>query len=161
MAIKGIANSDLIVDPGLKNFFDNSMDFKQRRAVFMSAYRKAAKPLVQETKQNLKSRRKSKAAGSNLNKSIGVKAKSKQVMLLVGARTYGNFKGFHGHLLNYGTQERFRKTKSRKRVSTGKMPAMNFWTDALESKTELVGNSIQGEIENALRKWTERKGISV
>lgn len=159
MAIKGKVSAKFIVDPGLRYFFLNSLSPRQQNSTIMKAYRKSAKPLVQATKRNLKLRRKTKNTGSALFKAIGTKPVTKKTILLVGSRIYKGFTGYHGHLVNYGTKQRYRKTKKGRRVSTGRMPAMNFWSDALKSEGSRVGNSMTSNLEKSLIEWTKRKGM--
>lgn len=161
MAIRGTVDARLIVDPGLRNFFQNSLNPRQQKSMIMSAYRKSAKPLVTAAKGNLRSRRSTKNTGSSLYKALGVKPNSRKVIMLVGSRTYKSFTGFHGHLVEYGTKQRFRKTKTGKRVPTGRVKPMRFWTDALRSTADTVGNSITKNIEITLLDWTKKKGIRI
>jgi hypothetical protein len=161
MAIRGTVDAQLIVDPGLRNFFNNALSKSQQKSMMMKAYKKSANPLVKATKQNLRARRKTRNVGSSLYKSIGVKPNRRRMTMHIGARTYRNFDGNHGHLVNYGTKQRYRKTRGGRRVPVGRMPAMNFWTDALQQTSNTVGNTITSNLEATLLDWTRKKGIRV
>jgi hypothetical protein len=147
---------DLFGDKELNAFFHDTLRFSQQKSVMITAYRKAARPLVSTIKQNLRSRTK-RTGTNNLLKSIGVKpGKGKYPKLLVGSRTFGNYKGFHGHLINLGTELRRRPTKSGASVSTGKIKGNKFFSDAVESQGQNVSNKVGNELLTSLQKMVER-----
>jgi len=147
---------DLYGEEELNNFFHKTLTFGQQKSVMLSAYRKAGKPLIDTARQLLRSRRKSASKGSSLDKSFGMKPmRSKKPALLVGSRRFGGFKGFHGHLVDSGTVKRYRKTKNGK-VSTGTMPALNIWSDALQKETPGMIQNMRGELIESLNRLVQR-----
>ena len=145
---------DLFGDEELNKFFHETLKWSQQKSVFLSAYRKAAKPLVRTARQNLRSRRKSPHNPKGLYASIGVKpGRSRKPVLLAGARTFGNWKGNAGHLVDTGTGS-IRSTKKGK--STGKMPGNHFWTDALKTEERTVKHLMSDELMLSLKKLVDR-----
>lgn len=67
------------------------------------ALKKVAKPFIKDIRENIND------VTGNLRKSIGVikkvKSRKGRPYILVGPRYYGNFKGFHAHLVEYGRQQ--------------------------------------------------------
>lgn len=148
-------NIDIYGDKELNKFFLKSLKFGQQRSIFISAYKKAAAPLVKQAKANLTATRKRKGV-SNLKKSIGTYASSGKVQLLVGTRRFGNFKGYHGHLVDRGTVQRYRKSSTGKPISTGKMKGTNFWSKALESEGSKIGTTMQTEMSASLSRFVDK-----
>jgi len=66
------------------------------------ALKKVAKPLIQDIRKNINN------VTGNLGKSIGVikkiKSRKGRPFILVGPRYYGNFNGYHAHLVEVGKQ---------------------------------------------------------
>lgn len=165
---------DLYGDEELDRFFHEALTFDQQKRVFLDAYRKASKPLINDAKNKLRSRRKSPGSNSNLSKSLGTRAmKSKAPALIIGARKWGGFKGHHGHLVDSGTKMRQRgkmggnlKNKNnfavkslriRKRGgSTGQMRGNQFWADALISSEHIMRETIKTELYGALDRLVQR-----
>ena len=67
------------------------------------ALKKVAKPLINDIRKNINN------VTGNLGKSIGVikkiKSRKGRPFILVGPRYYGNFKGYHAHLVEVGKQQ--------------------------------------------------------
>ena len=70
--------------------------------------------------------------------SLGTAPYRKTIGVGVGARVRGQYKGFYDRFLNSGTVERFRVTKSGKKVTTGKITGTNFFTDAVKDNESNV-----------------------
>ena len=100
--------AEIFGDKQLDKLFTQLKD-SQKRSVIISAFRKSSKPMLQKIKANLIARTKAKTSG-NLAKSLGYKPVNRMPILHLGARRYGNFKGYHSHLLEAGTKERFYTT---------------------------------------------------
>ena len=127
----------------------------QQRAVMLSNFRKAAKPLIKQTRSNYKSKH-SATSKSGTYKSIGSSARRQNINLRVGARVAGRFKGYHAHILDQGTKERFRTTKSGKRVSTGRIVGSKFFTNAVNTSQPQIERSIKDEFYNTLTAYIQR-----
>lgn len=118
----------------LQDFFKDLSALDQKK-IFQSAFRKAAKPLVEAAKANAPVRR------GTLQKSIGTMAMPTDISIIVGAMKRN--KGWHGHLVESGTVERYRKTK--KGASTGKMPGTKFFENAYNATEKQIFDTIEQE----------------
>lgn len=141
----------------LDDFFQ-SMKIADQRRLFIAAWRIASKPLIQQSRQNIRSRMQSRSNTKNLEKSIGFvpgrsRGKSVFISAKMGARKGGNFKGYHGHLFDAGTAAR----TTSKGLSRGTMPASQFFTDALNATESQLVNDTQNHMLAALEKLIARK----
>ena len=138
-----------------------NLQFSDKRKIIMSAFRRATKPLVEQAQINIAPYRKT----GKLYKSVGVLPIRNEVGILVGARKggteEGSFAGYHGHLLNDGTKDRYvRKQKGKilkKPRFTGKMSAAkpyNRWFTKAAFATEAKSiDMITDEWYNAIAKF--------
>lgn len=138
----------------LEEFF-NELSAVDQRKVFMTAFRKASKPLIQRAKANTPV-----GATGTLRKSIGTIEVPNEIALIVGAKNSGANKGWYGHFLEDGVpQERFRKTKKGK-VSTGKIVGTHFFEKAYEGTETEVMEAVEVEfyaaIDNAIVKFNKK-----
>lgn len=149
-------NIDLFGFDELNKFFETMKRADQRR-IILNAYRIGGKPLIAATKTNLRSAFKTRSKTSNLVKSIGFVAlparrSSVFVSAKIGARRFGNYRGFHGHLYDAGTKPR----QTGKGLNRGQMPASNFFSNALiQTKNKLIEDS-QNSMLAALDKLIQR-----
>jgi len=127
----------------------------QQRAVMLSNFRKASKPLIKQTRVNYKTSH-STTSKSGTYKSIGSSARRRSAALRVGARVAGRYKGYHAHILDQGTKERFRTTKSGRRVSTGKITGSKFFTKAVTQTQPQVQELDKKEFYNTLTAYIQR-----
>ena len=140
----------------LDDFFQ-AMRRADQRKIFQDAWRDGTKPVVTTSRALLKSKLKSKSKTRNLEKSIGYVAlrsrgKSVYISAKVGARRFGAFRGFHGHLHDAGTVSR----QTKKGYSRGTMPASHFFTEALaQTESTLIEKSNEHAL-NALDKLIQR-----
>lgn len=139
----------------LEEFF-NELSTLDQRKIFMTAFRRAAKPLVQRAKATAPV-----GDTGTLRKSIGTIEVPNEIALIVGAKNTGANKGWYGHFLEDGvSQERFRKTKKGK-ASTGKLVGTHFFENAYEGTEEEVMEAVEGEyyaaIDNAIVKFNKKK----
>lgn len=137
--------------PELQQLF-NSLRGSQVNSIFNSAFRKASKPIIKGARSNLKPRKRT----GNLSKSIGVKPIRGKAGLIVGARTFGKHKGYAGHILDKGTVMRYRKTKSGKRVSTGKVNPTKYFKKAVDGNSLKIQNTISKEVEESVLRFVAR-----
>jgi len=140
----------------LDRFFEKMKRADQRRLI-LDSFRIGSKPLIQAARQLLKSKLKTRSTTRNLEKSIGFVAgrsrgKSVYISAKVGARKFGNNRGYHGHLYDAGTADR--STKAGR--SRGQMPASRFFTDALSQTEQTMINQSQESMLNALDKLIQR-----
>jgi HK97 gp10 family phage protein len=113
--------------------------------------RRAARPLIDRGKE-LVSR-----DDGDVAKSLGViagRGAGRGQSVYVGPRRSGIFKGYHAHLLEYGTAPRVRKDGK----STGTMPARPFWRPAYDQTIEQVIASIRLDIKAILE--SDFKGLT-
>lgn len=135
----------------LEEFFQELSD-KDQRKIFLTAYRKSVKPLLADAKAAAPV-----GKTGNLRNSIGTSELPNEIAILAG--TLKRRKGWHGHLVENGTVERFRRTKSGKQVSTGKMVGTHFFEKAYNANEEAIVNSVNQEyykaIDNAIVKYNK------
>jgi len=134
----------------LEDFFNDLSNADQRK-IFMAAYRKAAKPLVMAAKSTVPYRTRT------LLRSIGTVEVPQEIAILVGAKKSGQYKGWHGHLVESGTVERFRKKSG---GATGKMPVSHFFENAYNATEDQVFGTIEkswyDEIDKFILKTNKR-----
>lgn len=136
-----------------------SIPEKFQRKALLPVLRKGTKATVQTLKRNVS---KHEASG-NLYDSVGtITGRSKEFPnILVGYRVSGSYSGFHGHLVEHGTKDRYRKRKKitaaatfrSKRMSTGKMPALNL----VEKSAEESESQAVASLEKEMKKFTEKQ----
>lgn len=111
--------------------------------VILKTLRKAAKPIVAEAKSRAPRDK------GDLIRSIGVingRGQGKGQSVYVGPRRGGSFKGYAGHLVEYGTGPRTMKDGG----SSGSMPAQPFMRPAADSKTPLAIESIKLDLKTLI-----------
>jgi len=100
----------------------------------------------------------------NLRKSIGFINRASRGKYpstrLIGARVYGNYKGFHAHLLEFGTAKRDYKSKqTRKTHDTGSGPAKPFMRPAYdEGKAPFIAG-VTMRVEKYIKAMADKAGI--
>tara|TARA_R110001583_G_scaffold8758_4_gene41456 strand:- start:240 stop:662 length:423 start_codon:yes stop_codon:yes gene_type:complete len=89
---------DKELDRALKDLGQNAL----KDSVIKQGLKKLAKPIINDIRSNINN------VTKNLSKSIGVikKVRSKKgaPFIIIGPRYYGNFKGFHAHLVEVGKE---------------------------------------------------------
>jgi hypothetical protein len=120
-----------------------------KKSIMMSAFRKALKPTVDIMYANAPV-----GKTGNLQKSIGMVAARDEVAMYAGARIKGGFRGYHGHLVEEGTYQRFRKTKGG--APTGKMPYNGFIKRACDSTEKHAIDTVQDEWYKAITRFIRR-----
>ena len=136
----------------LEDFFQGLSSINQRK-IFMAGFRRASKPLLAAAKAA------SPVDKGTLRKSFGTMEIPQQVAILVGAKKHGVNKGWHGHLVENGTVQRFRKTKGG--ASTGKVIGTHFFEDAYNRTEDQVFSQIEQawyeEIDRFIMKTNKKK----
>ena len=121
----------------LEEFFQSLSALDQRK-IFIDAFRRATKPLVARAKANVPKRT------GNLQKSIGTLQVPKEIAILVGAMKGSGKKGWHGHLVENGTSERFRRSETGS-GATGKMVGSHFFESAYVGADKEIEQSVEDE----------------
>jgi len=116
----------------LEDFFNDLSNVNQRK-VFISAFKKAVKPLISLAKLGAPM-----GATGNLRRSIGSIATPRDISILVGARK-GRYKGWHAHFIENGTMARFRRSGG----STGKIISKPFFEPAFNATEKQMYDSIE------------------
>lgn len=156
MALRGRGSTRMFGNDRLEAGF-RSMSRADRYAMVMRAYEIAAEPLTAESKSQLVKKLKRRSKTFNLYNSLGlVKTRktgnSNFVTAKIGARKYSPFRGFHGHLIDAGTDNR----QTKKGYNRGKMTATNFFTDSVTSTeikvTDELKTAIRAELEKEIRE---------
>jgi HK97 gp10 family phage protein len=141
----------------LEKTFEN-FQYKDKRAIFLSAYRKATKPMVEQARQNAPMST-GRTAGT-LKKSMGMVPMQDRIGVWVGARVTGGSKGFHAHLVENGTVERFYRTKKGVQHRTGKMNPnagyARFFQKAFDATQKEALDTITEEWYKAIERFIVR-----
>jgi hypothetical protein len=118
--------------------------YKDKRSIMLSAFRKAAKPMAEQSKANAPI-----GKSGNLKRSMGVAVMRDEIGISIGARITGGFRGYHGHLVENGTVNRFYTTKKNNQHATGKMnPAgkyAGFFRKAFDATQEKFLDTVADE----------------
>jgi HK97 gp10 family phage protein len=152
--------SDFIVTTygfdGLEKTFNN-FQYKDKRNIFINAFRKATKPTVEAAKSNAP-----RGRTGNLRKSLGIVPMQDNIGVFVGARVIGGYRGFHSHLVENGTTKRFYVTKRGVRHETGKMNPnaqyAGFFRRAIEATESQVIDTVTKEWYDAIARFIVRSG---
>ena len=120
-------------DKELDEVYD-SLSPAKRRQIASEAIDVAKKPLIDSIKGNVKKSRYNTGA---LDKSIGAKRIKGLSGWYVGARVYGNFKGYHAWIVEYGTK---------RRGDRGVMPSSYLFRKGIK----IVNSLYQDELTEAL-----------
>lgn len=139
----------------LDEFFSKMKRSDQRR-IIMDAFRIGSSPLIATARELLKSKLQRRRK-DNLLKSLGFvpgrsKGNSVFVSAKVGARRFGNYRGYHGHLFDAGTAPR----ETKQGFNRGAMPASNFFTQSVKQTESQVTADIEGKMLQALEKYIGR-----
>lgn len=132
-----------------------------QRKVLISAFRKATKPVIDQAKANVH------VHTGNLRKSIGMLTLRNEIAVIVGARKGRGYKGFHGHLVEDGTRDRYVKTwrgkDLKKKRYTGRMNSSgsyaNYFERAIDSKGEGVMKTLGTEWYKSIERFHRKNGI--
>jgi hypothetical protein len=145
----------------LQKTFQNLRYIDQRK-VLISAFRKATKPVLNQIKANAP-----RGATGNLKKSIGLLVSRNEISVILGARKRKGFKGYHGHLVEDGTKDRYVKTwrgkPLKKKRYTGRMDSggsyAGYFKRAIDSKGDGVHKTLGTEWYKAIQKFHEKHGL--
>ena len=126
----------------LEDFFENLGTMDQRK-IFTAGFKKGAKPMIATAKAGIKDR------SGNLRKSIGSAMLFNTSAIIVGARKFGGHKGYHGHLIENGTETRFRKSGG----ATGKSEGTHFFETAYDLTKDKMFDSVQQEWYDSIERF--------
>ena len=91
-----------------------SMAYEDQRKIIMPAFRKALDPTINTAKYNV-----IHSKTGNLRESIGMLTMSDELAVVIGTRKRRGYRGFHGHLVEEGTQQRQYIAKKSWKVNKG------------------------------------------
>lgn len=112
--------------------FYNDLSAADKTAIITKSFRKASRPLVATAKANAPTRT------GKLRRSIGTSQIRHAIGLFVGAMRP---QGSHGHLIEDGTSERYRKSKGG--AATGKINPSRFFERAFESTEAEIYSTLE------------------
>ena len=116
--------------------------------IMTKAQRNAAEPLVHEMHK-----RSPVGLTGDIADSIGVVTEKKLGGVGVGPRRKGGFKGFAGHLVEFGTKRRTTKSSGANR---GVMPKKPFVEPSWASKKDEVLNGLTKHLSDGITKYLKR-----
>jgi len=133
----------------LQDFF-NDLSKADQKKIFISSFRKAAKPLVTAAKANVPYNT------GQLMRSIGTIELKDEVAITVGAKLSGGGKksGWYGGIMEGGTVERFRRKK--KNAPTGRVAGTHWFERAYNATEEQIFNKIDEEWYNEIDRYIQR-----
>ena len=142
----------------LIEFYQELSDMDKRK-IWLTAYRKAAQPLLRKAKANAPwgTTTKKHVRGA-LARSLVMEAVPGEIAIDVGA-SLKKPSGWMAHFIDTGTKERFRKTKKGK-VSTGRIIGTHFFEKAVEEEsdkiTEAADIAYYEAIDKAIVKYNNK-----
>jgi hypothetical protein len=111
------------------------MAWDDKKKIINAAFRKAVKPTVERAYANAPVGR-----TGNLRRSIGTVSPYNEIAIVVGTlRTRGK-QGYHGHLVEEGTVDRFYITKRGNKHFTGKMNPNGYYAHFLKKAVDATEN---------------------
>lgn len=140
----------------LQNVFKNlSPAIKDR--VLIKALQKISKPIIQAAESKIWNHQRT----GRLYRSLGEKVEKSKLLIKIGAKKTGRFKGSHAHLLENDTKERSYITKKNKVVHrTGKTKGIKYWstsiTETYEGKEGEFKNYIVESLEKEVNRITKK-----
>jgi len=142
---------NVINDKELLNLFDE-LDKKVQDKILLEGFKKSVKMILDAAKSNFDSIKKnqSKTDYTYVNKGWKVEPLANQIGVKFGNKNYKS------KWINWGTKERFYKTKKGNMHSTGLLKRTNFFFDAVESKGEEAQNMLSTHITQALDKTVKK-----
>ena len=143
--IKVVNNKEL-------NDLFNELQDKFKNRVLLDAFKKAVKPIFDQSKQNFNKikKGKSKTNYQYINKGYKVELLKNQVGVKFGNTNY------KAKWLEWGTMDRFKKTKNGKLKFVGKIKPSNFFFKAVEQKKEESFNSLNDNIIQSLERLVKK-----
>ena len=142
--------------------FYNGLSSIDQTKIWMSAYRKASKPLLDAARANVPKR------GMGLYRSLGIIEMPENNSIEIGSKTNTshivNHKGkssigkvWYAHLLEWGTGDReWKKRRTHKSKNTGRVKATHFFENAWNSTASKVEESINQEWINSIDQFIIR-----
>lgn len=118
-----------------------------------TSLRKGAKLIIDEVKGKLISHRKT---GNLLNSFTSTFYKQLKQMMVGASKRKG---GYHAHLLEAGTKERFYTTKRGNKKSTGKVKGIYYFKSTVDSKGKQVFRTIGDEMKRLLLKHIKNNSM--
>lgn len=157
MALQGRRSARIFESEKLEAFF-RSMRRAEKYQLVMEAYQEATKPLIDASKGQLIRKIKRRSRTMNLYNSLGFVPGKKNgnsdfVTARVGARKFRPHKGYHGHLIDAGTEQR----QTRKGFNRGRVKATNFFTDSVRATEITVNSDLRKKMISKLEQLIEEK----
>jgi len=134
------------------------MQGADQKKIFNDAFRKATKPTVQLAQSNAPV-----GKTGNLRRSIGAIIPRNAVAIIIGARQRGGFKGYHGIIVEEGTEERHYITRRGNMHKTGRMNSgahyAHFLKKAVKQTEPEVLNTMGNEWYKAIQKYMTKHNV--
>jgi HK97 gp10 family phage protein len=147
----------------LTDFFD-SLSREDQTKVWMTAYRKAAKPLLAAARANVPEgrsgmRRGRPHAGGQVKRSLGMVEEPDKIAVNIGARLTGSpsNRGWAAHFTESGTKVR----RTKKGANRGSTSAKWWMKSAWDQTEEEVNNNIHKEWENEIYRRIDNVNSSM
>lgn len=133
------------------------LQYSDQRSVLLSAFRKATRPSVNAVRSNVS------VKTGNLKRSIGILTARNEIAVVLAARRNSGFKGWHGHLVEFGTRERSYTTKKGNQHRTGRMDYGKsyggYFTRGIESTRTEVQNILADEWYKSVERFMRKHGM--
>ena len=139
----------------------NCLNEKQLKSLLNPAIRKVLNPIIKDAQVNFRmdfnrlSHSTKQHAPDAAYKSLLVSPYRKTIGMGAGASIRGKNQGYYARFLNDGTAERFRKTK-KGRVSTGKITAKPFFSDAVKGNESNIESSLEDNVIRAIERMIKK-----
>lgn len=139
----------IINDKELLQLFNELNNVTQNR-IIQSGLKEAAKPILQQAKQNFEIRKKNKSKTNyaNINSFFKIESNRLKDGVKIGVKNY-----YKARWIEWGTAERFYITKKNKvKHNTGKITATHFFYDAVNTRKDEAQRNINNYIIKALNQ---------
>lgn len=134
--------------------------YEDQREVLLDAFEKATRPTVMAVKANAPVR---SGGTGNLRKSIGLLVAKNEIAVIIAARRNKGYKGWHAHLVEFGTRQRSYVTKNGNEHRTGRMdylkPYGGFFNRGIDATQPIVMKRLGDEFMSAIDRFHREHGI--
>ena len=130
-----------------------NLSYWDKTTVIQRSAEKSLRPLKAQAKINLKSRHKMQSGNLLRSIQIGREKGDLTGAFVKARRVRGRYYGFHSHLLDLGTAERYTKSGAYR----GKIEGSKFWADAVRSQSSSIDLKFQLFLKEELGKKIEKE----
>ncbi len=132
----------------------DQLTIRLQKDITKKAFRKASRPIISESRRNLKASQASNSSKrhfyditGNTSKSLGLKVFKSGLGIIIGAKVTGGYKGYLAHIIDNGTTTR----RTSRGSNRGKINASNFFTSTLQQQQGNIISDVNRIIQSEFR----------